>query len=417
MGRDQLKEIFEFEHRVLEKGKEKIRAGRFEDQSFLDQYEELLEQYEKLLKMSKRIFKISDIQGRALKRREYEVEYLSYHDPMTSLYNRAYVDKMISQLFMDQTDFPLSIMIIDLNGLKLTNDVFGHQMGDRLIQHTASIIRKCCRKTDMAARWGGDEFLLIMPHTDEESVKHLIEAIRSNCLKSNAEPIGVSVAVGAVTIHNTSITFNECLAKAEHEMYKQKILEGQSVRKQILTSLVQSLETCCHEIEGHIDRLTRMVEVFLNILGLSVDSSMRNSLILLAQFHDIGKVVIPKEILSKRGSLTSDEWEIMKTHSEVGYRMAQSIGETEVAHAILSMHERWDGTGYPKGLKEEQIPLLSRILAILDVYDVITHDRVYKTAVSSAEAMKEIQQLRGSQFDPSFVDLFIEHHKKITENA
>lgn len=417
MDKDQLNKIFKVEYEVLDNGKELLRASSLEGRSVLDQYEELLGQYEKLLKMTQRIFKISDIQGRALKRRENEVEYLSYHDPMTSLYNRSYVDKMIPQLWIDQTKFPLSILVIDLNGLKLTNDVFGHQVGDRFIQHAASIVAQCSRKTDIAVRWGGDEFLLILPNTNEELVRHFIENIKSNCLKSKADPIQVSVAMGAVTVHHASIPFNDCLAKAEHEMYKQKMLESQSVRKQILSGLVQSLETSCYEIEGHVKRLIRMSKNFLGILGIPADSSMKNSLILLAQLHDIGKVAIPKEILAKKECLTADEWEIMKTHSEVGYRMAQSIGETEVAHAILAMHERWDGSGYPQGLIAEQIPLLSRILAILDTYDVITHDRVYKNALTSKEALLEMERLSGLHFDPTLVDLFLDYHKDIIETA
>ncbi|MEA1960174.1 MAG: HD domain-containing phosphohydrolase [Bacillota bacterium] len=140
----------------------------------------------------------------------------------------------------------------------------------------------------------------------------------------------------------------------------------------------------------------------------------REKLMMLVQRHDIGKVTVPDEILLKPGPLTKHEWAIVKKHSETGYRLANSIGELRgIADLILYHHENYDGNGYPRGLKENEIPFLSRLLAILDAFDVMTHDQVYKEAVSEDVALERLELNAGTQFDPELVKTFI--HMRISK--
>jgi len=288
------------------------------------------------------------------------------------------------------------------------NDVFGHHKGDELIQQAADVLSQCCQTNDVVARWGGDEFLLLLPNRNEESVKALLRQISSLC-KAGPGNMELSMAMGSATSGNYAASFHELLIKAEKEMYKNKLLMSKEAKNRMVNSLVEKLETDCFMVSGHQARLRRMANLFSEIVGISHDFTKMRQLELLVQIHDIGKVSIPSNILGKAGSLDEEEWEIMKTHCEIGYRMSQAIGEPGVAEVILTSHERWDGRGYPFGLKGEQIPLLSRILAILATFDVMTHDRVYKPAVSKEEAIKEIRINGGRQFDPRLVQLFLNH--------
>ncbi|ABZ84157.1 ggdef domain protein, putative [Heliomicrobium modesticaldum Ice1] len=334
------------------------------------------------------------------------LSFLNTHDKLTGLYNRNYAESLLPALMADK-EFPFSVIVADLNGLKLTNDVFGHETGDRLIANAAAILFDCCCDRGMAVRWGGDEFLLLLPRTDAVACQELCEQIRDGCRQAAPSPIELSMAIGGATAE-APVAFGDLFRVAENRMYSNKLSESRRVHQNIILGLEFLQRENCFEIEGHVERLRELAADFAARLGISADSTEMRNLMLLASLHDIGKVALPKGILCKAGPLTPEEWEVVRQHSEIGYRMAQSIDEPVVADAILAMHERWDGTGYPFGRKGEEIPWLARILAIVDVYDVLTHDRVYAKAMSPQDALAELESGRGSQFDPALVLLFIE---------
>lgn len=339
---------------------------------------------------------------------EEHIHYLSYHDKMTSLYNRAYIDLILPELEQPQL-FPLSVIIIDINGLKLVNDVFGHVQGDCFLISLAQVLQQACRQTDIVARWGGDEFLILLPHSDASICEKICAAIRLGCSKAVTHSIPLSAAIGTATKKMQRITSTELFSVAENQMYTNKLAERQQFRQNIIDAMAKKLDTHCFESAGHRERICIRANGFAVFLGFDLNSGEMKPLEHLPALHDIGKVVIPREILSKKGSLTASEWEIIKGHSDVGYRMAQSIGELALAEVILSLHEHFDGSGYPRELAGEKIPLLARLFSLVDVYDILTHDRPYCTAMNEEEALAEITAGAGSQFDPELTKKFLEY--------
>jgi diguanylate cyclase (GGDEF)-like protein/PAS domain S-box-containing protein len=339
------------------------------------------------------------------RRRDNEVKYLSYHDKLTDLYNRAYFEKELERLDKEET-FPVSFIIGDLNGLKLTNDVFGHMEGDRLLKKTAEILRGCCRQEDIIARWGGDEFAVILPDAALDTAMDVCNRIKHACSIAEDAPIKLSVALGYAARENAYTSMNLVIKEAEDWMYRHKLVDSKSMRSCIISSLQKTLFERSYETEEHAERLLDISIRIGQALGLS-DNEI-DELHLLSLLHDIGKIAISDSILLKPGKLTAEEWKEMRKHSEAGYRIAESSQELlHIADYILSHHERWDGSGYPRGLAGGDIPRLARILAVADAYDVMTHTRPYKQALSHKEAVEEIIRCSGSQFDPEVVEVFL----------
>jgi len=344
------------------------------------------------------------------KKREAQITYLNERDLLTGLYNRRFYEKKKERL--DRKEFwPLSIVICDINGLKMINDAFGHAEGDRLITDVGRLIQSCCRKEDVVNRTGGDEFTVLMPRTDGEharqlgaQIEHAIETYDRTESRARYE-VSLSIGYGAKESAEQSIDDAEKVAGAY--LNHRKLLNQKSSHNAILSSIMATLTARSQETEEHGQRLTLLTRMIGERLAL--EQKALDNLELLSMLHDIGKIGVDDRILNKPGRLTPDEWEQMKKHSEIGFRIAMSTPELEhMAEYILYHHERWDGTGYPAGLKGQEIPLPARILAVADSYDAMTEDRVYRRALPWEAAIEEIERCSGTQFDPDVARLFAE---------
>ena len=345
-----------------------------------------------------------DITERVLTERE--LKKISYTDKLTDVYNRTYFDKKIKNL-NTENNLPLSLIMGDVDGLKIVNDTLGHLKGDELLVQIANVLKKVCKKESLTVRWGGDEFVVLLPNTEYEEAKKICNKIKSVCKKESYTSIPLSMSLGCATKTNINQNINAILKEAEDKLYKEKLPSHINSKKRILNVLNKSLTEKSLETKQHTDRVVNYVKKLGNSMGLN--SSQMKELILSAKLHDIGKIGIQDEILLKPEKLTDDEFDIIKTHTEKGYRVAKSNYEIAyVANNILSHHERWDGKGYPLGLKDKEIPLLSRIICIADSYDAMTSERAYKNKMSNGEAIKEIKKCSGKQFDPELVKIFIE---------
>lgn len=342
------------------------------------------------------------------KQNEAEILYLSQHDVLTGLHNRSYYEAQRKRL--DHPDYlPLSLVIGDINGLKLINDAFGHGEGDKLLISIAKIMADCARPQDVLVRTGGDEFVMLLPQTSYREAGTLVETIKKACeagYKLDNELIITSISLGFATKRNEHESLEKVFKLAEESMYRKKLLEYKSFHSAVLNSIKTTLFEKSNETEAHAERMADLAKQLGRILGLDQEELV--SLELVATLHDIGKISIDSKLLKKNSPLTEAEWAEIKKHPEVGYRIAQTVPELrKIAEYILCHHERWDGNGYPQGLKGEEIPLLARILAIVDAYDAMTQDRSYRKAMAEPEAITELQRHAGSQFDPALVAVFI----------
>lgn len=336
---------------------------------------------------------------------ENEIRYISFHDKLTGLYNRAYLEEEMQRLDTSR-QLPLSVVMVDLNGLKLVNDTYGHSTGDRMLKEAAVLIRNSCRKEDLAARWGGDEFVILLPKTTEEKAWSLCSRITKGCQDLFVEDVPLSMALGAAVKCDHGTDLATVIREAEDVMYKKKLTESRSAKNAVLSALLKTLAEKSYETEAH----TRNMQKVAQKIGsqLELPESELSRLDLLITLHDIGKINIPEEILTKKSSLNDHEFEMIKKHPEIGFRIAGATGEfAHVAEEILSHHEQWDGSGYPRGLKGRQIPLLARITSIADAYEVMSNGRPYKKAFSEDQIIREFIKCSGSQFDPDLVDIFL----------
>ncbi|GFZ33578.1 hypothetical protein CSC2_41040 [Clostridium zeae] len=339
------------------------------------------------------------------KRYEEEILFLSYSDRLTGLNNRAYMEKQFQILDKDMSSSYFIIMG-DVNGLKLINDALGHKMGDKLIYNVSNEMKKICDNKDIVSRWSGDEFIILIKDREKDYVENLITKIKDACDSIKDFPISISIALGYAEKDNENRDSETVMSIAEKRMYRNKLIEKKSTRNAITSSLLRTLHEKHSETEEHTMRIKNMSFRLGRRMGLPQDKL--DELELLGLLHDIGKIGIPEQILLKPAKLTAEEWVVMKSHTEIGYRIAKSTPElSHIADEVLSHHERYDGTGYPNGLKGQEIPLLARIINVVDSFDVMTHKREYKSAKDMSYAIEELKRCSSTQFDPYIVEEFL----------
>ena len=339
------------------------------------------------------------------KKIEDEIKYLRFHDQLTGLFNRSYLYEEINRLNTER-QLPLSMIIGDIDGLKIINDAFGANEGDRLLKIISGILIKVCRREDIIARYGDDEFAVLLPGTSKKLALEIKNRIKEMCEKVSKKEFPFILSLGVSTKENREQEFNEVVISARDSMYRNKLISGKNTPGGVVFSLVDSLLENGYETKEHTKRVEKMAAELGRALRLT--KSKMDELSMLASLHDLGKVAIPDNILKDKGKLSSEDWEVIKSYPEIGYNIAKSSFKfAHIAEYILHHHERWDGLGYPMKLKAEDIPLLSRIMAIVDAYDVMRSGRFYKKTLTKDDAIKELRKCSGKQFDPRLVEEFI----------
>ena len=346
---------------------------------------------------------VTDVTDRMAK--EKRITYLSYHDQLTGLYNRRFYEEEMRRLDTGR-DLPLSIAMGDVNGLKLINDSFGHSAGDDLIRKTASIIRDGCRADDIIARLGGDEFVIILPHTDSAETEKVIQRIQSLASKVQINEICLSISFGYDTKTKMDQDIHEIFRSAEDHMYRHKLKESSTLRSRIIDVIVNILFEKNKREQNHSQRVSEISSAIAAEMCLDVETTQQ--IRLAGLLHDIGKIGINEEVLNSRNKPGVEEWTQIKKHPEIGYRILSSANEfSDIAVFVLDHHERWDGKGYPNGLKGDDIPLAARIISIAEAFDAMTSGGTYKESIGEKEAEAEMRNGSGTQFDPEIVSILL----------
>ncbi|MEI8216516.1 MAG: PAS domain S-box protein [Eubacteriales bacterium] len=341
------------------------------------------------------------------KRTEEEIRYLSFHDHLTNLYNRRFYEEELTRLDTPR-NLPMTIVMGDVNGLKLINDSFGHNVGDELLKKTADAIKCGCREDDIVARLGGDEFVIILPNTDSIETEKIIQRINTFLSNEKVGSINLSVSFGFQTKHEKDEKIQDVFKDTEDNMYRHKLYESSSMRSKTIDLIMNTLYEKNHREMLHSKRVSEICESLARKLNLEKDTIKQIKIAGL--MHDIGKIGIDEKILNKPEKLTDEEWNEIKKHSEIGYRILSSVNEfSEVANYVLEHQEKWDGSGYPRGLKGKEISIQARIISIADAYDAMTSQRAYSSALTQQEAIDEILKYSGVQFDPEIVKVFAEN--------
>lgn len=341
------------------------------------------------------------------------IEYLSYHDQLTGLYNRHFYEDQIKRLDTEK-NLPLTIALLDVNGLKLTNDAFGHLTGDRLLKNVADLLKRKCRSADVIARIGGDEFTILFPNTTSAETSLIVEGIYQEAAAMDLDNIVLSVSIGWETKTAMKQPMNELFIKAEDHMYRKKLTESQSMRNKTLQAIIKTLNEKNEREKKHSDQ----VSIISKKIGeaMRLDYEVIKELEIAGLFHDIGKIAVSDDILNKPGQLSETEYEEIKKHPEIGYQILKSVDAySSLAEYVLSHHERMDGTGYPLGLAANKISLIARIIGVADAFEAMSSDRSYRKALNHDEIIKELQKHSGTQFDPEIVDVLI--HQVLSDDG
>jgi len=335
-----------------------------------------------------------------------EVRVLTFKDALTGLNNRLYFNEEIHRLNIER-NLPLGIISLDVNGLKLINDSFGHDYGDRLLKLVADTLRHLCRHDEIISRIGGDEFIILIHNIDLNDLDRLYKRLQNgtSCLEING--ISCSIAIGYGYKKDLETPILDVMKEAEKMMYRNKLYMNSTQNKNIINGILASLHEKHPREESHSCRVSYLMEMMAKHMKLHENQIIHFRT--LGLLHDIGKIGIDYAILDKKDTLEDFEITELRRHAEIGFRILQSVKIfNDILEHVLSHHERIDGKGYPRGLSDHQISLEAKVLMICDTYDAITSDRPYRKARSKKDALAEMKRHAGTQFDVNLLDVFCE---------
>jgi diguanylate cyclase (GGDEF)-like protein/putative nucleotidyltransferase with HDIG domain len=363
---------------------------------------------------------------------------LALTDPLTGLGNHRHFHERLQRELQsaEENGTPLTLCFIDIDDFKAINDRFGHPSGDRVLSQVAGRLRQ----GGEAFRLGGDEFALLLVDQDENTALAAANSIVARVGALDLDHIGnVTVSAGLATFPVQGHGRDELIRLADSALYWAKehgknrvrqyrpdVVElaqlkrlaagpDRAARYRAAASLAKAVDARDTYTGSHSERVANLAARLAKRLGLDVEQVELTRLA--GSLHDLGKLAIPEEILRKAGELTDSERLVLQRHPQIGYRMLDSLGVDPVAQVVLHHHERWDGAGYPNGMRGEESPLGARIIFVVDAYDAMTSDRVYRARRSHEEALAELRRCSGTQFDPLIVDAFAEELEEFDELA
>lgn len=335
-----------------------------------------------------------------------QIRYLSFHDTLTNLYNRNFFEEQIRRLD-NKRNLPITIIMGDVNGLKLVNDAFGHTVGDNLLKNIATILDEETRDNDIVARWGGDEFAMILIDTNTTKADILIKRLNTKIKAFDFDYGPLSISFGYETKINSNQNIFDVFKEAERMMYQRKMAVAESVRSETINTILDTLFEKSPDTKNHSERVSYLASEIAKALMLS--PSKIADIETIARLHDIGKIIIGENILNKPTLLTSEERETIERHPVTASKMLASSSQySRLVNCVLHHHERIDGKGYPNQLSGDEIPLESKIIAIADAFDAMTAKRPYRIKpLSNAEAVHEIKININKQFDEKIARVFV----------
>lgn len=391
---------------------------------------------------------------KASKRYLRQIKSIAMKDPLTGIYNYQYLMEMLPAEVYRAKRYgnAFSLMIVDIDYFRSINDIYGHQVGDRLLAKFADFMKRHLRKSDILTRYSGEEFIILMPHTTKLDVlslaNRLITRINANTFRINKVKIKIKVSVGTATLSedeggdthqkllyavdkalqrakdsggNVAIAYSDFYEKKKFTVHKMStfeeinILKGRvkrlakSVDQMVLESIYafsKSLEARDNYTASHAEDMVSLVLRLGRELGLNKE--MLDNLEKGAMLHDIGKIGISDAILKKKSRLTGKEYRVIKSHPKIGAEIIRAIHFLkDVVPIVLYHHEKWNGKGYPSGLKQREIPLLARIVSISDAYQALISDRPYRKAYSKKKALEILKKESGISFDKDLVDALV----------
>ncbi len=357
----------------------------------------------------------------------------SFLDDVTDIFNHRYFQERFEVEFSKakRLNNQLGIIMIDIDNFKKFNDTYGHKIGDVILYESAHVIQEAVRAQDIVCRYGGDEFVIILPQLNEGEIDTIASHIRETyeeyiSQNEGAKNLSISISLGYSTFPGIASIKDELISQADTALYHAKQHGRNNVKiykdifhdiKQILNTtesqLFISLKTLLGTISakdrytlGHSERVMENVVMIGKELKLNEETI--KVLKIAALLHDIGKIEIPQQILNKKEKLTNEEFSLIKMHPIYSAEIINPLANLGKLHAIvLHHHERYDGAGYPNGISGKDIPLESRILTVADSFDAMTSDRPYRRSLSLDEAVLELKRCSGTQFDKEIVDIFI----------
>ena len=343
------------------------------------------------------------------KMKEQEIEYLSYHDSLTGLYNRRLFEEEMRRISISRK-LPVSIIMGDVNGLKLINDSFGHKAGDRLLQEAALLLRENCREEDFVARIGGDEFVIILEGADQQLTEQVCNRIqksfRAYSSRKDKRTFYLSISLGSATKTSHDQTMDLLMKEADEKQYQKKHQMKKRVRQEMLAAIKGELE----QNRGMSPEARQELDHIVSELGtmLHLTPARRNNLRMLLEICEIGRLTLPASLRNKPvWEMSPEEYQKYVKHSETGYRIVSGAPETKkIAQDLMAHHENWDGTGYPKGLKGREIPLLARIARVVDFYQEATQGQLPTEKKMVEELIRGMKFAEGTLLDPEIAEVF-----------